>query len=127
MAQQRPINLNLRTLKFPPMAIVSILHRLSGVLIAFLIPVLLYLLDVSLRSADTFNELAACLASPWAKFFIWVFGAFFLYHLLAGMRHLMMDLGFWESLVAGRRSAIGVLSITALVIILVGMGLWLGI
>lgn len=124
--QQRPVNLSLLTLKFPPMAIVSILHRVSGVLIAFFVPILLYLLSLSLRSPGAFTQLASCLSSPLTKIFTWLFLTLLFYHFLAGIRHLIMDLGYWESLVAGRRSSIGVLAGTVLIIILIGIWLWSG-
>jgi len=124
MGKDRPVNLDLKTLKFPPMAVASILHRISGVLLFLLIPFLLYLLDYSLRSADSFLLLKQCLGSPFAKIVIVLSLAALLYHLLAGVRHLLMDCGWGESLTVGRRSAIAVFGLAILAVVLTGIWLW---
>lgn len=123
MNKNRPVNLDLRTIKMPPMAIVSILHRLSGLLLMFIIPAFLYMLDSSLRSEESFQQLRQCLSHPWMKIILWFGLSALIYHLIAGIRHMIMDLGFGESLVAGRRSAIGVMIIS--VIFSIGLGIWL--
>jgi len=121
---KRPMNLNLWTLKFPPMAIVSIFHRISGVIIFLLLPFMLYLLQLSLKSSASFDDCLMMLSMIEYKFLVWVFLAAFFYHLIAGIRHLMMDLGFGESLNAGRISAILVMLLGVVMTILVGVWLW---
>lgn len=124
MNKQRPVNLDLRTIKMPPMAIVSILHRLSGVLLLFFIPVLLYFFDVSLQSEDTFLMLKECLTQPWVKLILWLFLSALMYHLIAGIRHMIMDLGYGESLAAGRRSAMSVMILAVIFSLMLGIWLW---
>ena len=123
MNTKRPINLDLMTMKFPPMAIASILHRLSGLLLLLLLPYILYLLHQSLISAASFAQLNLFLTQPLAKFGLWLFLSALTYHLLAGIRHLLMDYGIGESLRAGKASAIFV--ITAAGILMIGIGIWL--
>jgi len=121
---KRPVNLDLSTLSYPPMAIVSILHRISGVLLFVLMPFVLYVLSLSLRSADSFEQLHASSRCLYVQLALWLFGAALIYHLLAGIRHLLADIGFGESLHASRRSAQAVMLLTLGLIILLGMLIW---
>src|SRR5579872_3303497 len=75
----RPKNLNLLTIRFPIPAIVSILHRLSGVVLFLLIPIILWGLSQSLASDDSFEFLHNTLTTPFAKGVIWILLAPFLY------------------------------------------------
>lgn len=120
---KRPINLDLTTLKFPPMAIVSILHRLSGVILFLAIPLLLWLLQSSLSSAEQFQNITQFFSGYTVKLIVFVVLAALLYHLVAGVRHILMDIGYFESLQSGRRSARAVMIISAILIILAGI--WL--
>lgn len=121
--KKRPVNLDLATLSYPPMAIASILHRISGILLFLLLPFMLYLLDLSLRDTSTFTDLRLWLANPYCKILVWVFASSALYHSLAGIRHMLMDIGLGESLAAGRRSSIAVLLLG--VIGTLGLGVWI--
>ncbi len=70
---QRPVNLDLRTIKLPITAYTSILHRVSGVILFVGLAVLLYTLDKSLASEEGFAQVKECLTSPLAKFVTWGF------------------------------------------------------
>jgi succinate dehydrogenase / fumarate reductase cytochrome b subunit len=120
---KRPINLDLTSLKYPPMAIVSILHRISGLVLFLLMPVMLYLLSLSLHSTESFTHLQTLLLKPSYKFLLWVFSISLVYHLLAGIRHMIMDLGYGEELGAGRISA--TIIIIAAFILAIFLGIWL--
>lgn len=123
--EKRPVNLDLKTMHFPLPAIVSILHRISGVTLFFFIPFLLYILQTSLKSADSFLQLQECLKSPVSKVFILGLLAAFVYHFFAGMRHIIMDMGFGENLSTMRASAKAVLIIAILTtVILAGVWVW---
>jgi succinate dehydrogenase / fumarate reductase cytochrome b subunit len=124
MQKKRPVNLNLTTIKFPIPAIVSILHRVSGVLVFFLIPFILYLVDQSLKSPQYFIVLQNDFHNPFLLFIVWLFLAGLLFHLIAGIRHLLMDLGWGEDLKAARFSAWCVIVIAIVVILLAGTWLW---
>lgn len=109
MNSQRPVNLDLRTIKLPVTAYTSILHRISGVILFLGLVVLLYGLDMSLASEESFEELKACLASPLAKLVIWGLLSALLYHLVAGIRHLFMDAASvrrWRAASSARRSSL---------------------
>ena len=95
---QRPVNLDLRTIKLPVTAYTSILHRISGVILFIGLAIMLYALGKSLGSEEGFGEVKACLTSPLAKFVTWGLLSALLYHLVAGVRHLIMDMGIGETL-----------------------------
>lgn len=124
MKNQRPVNLDLSTIKFPITAIVSILHRISGVFLFAGVAVLLWMLDASLASEAQFRALGEALAQPLWQIVIWVVLAALAYHLAAGVRHLLMDCGLGESLEGGRLGAYLVLAATAILVILAGVWLW---
>ncbi len=125
MNHQRPINLDLGSLKFPPMAIASILHRISGIGLFLLLPLMLYFLKLSLASAASFDQLHGLIMTClWYKLAILVFTSAFMYHLLAGIRHLFMDMGFGETLVAARRSSLVVIGLSVIGTIFLGVCLW---
>lgn len=125
MNKKRPINLDLSTMKFPVMAITSIFHRVSGLLLFLLLPVIIYFLGRSLQSAQSFAELQTLImTNQYIKALLWVFSAALIYHLFAGIRHLIMDLGFGEHLEAGRKSAIAVMICSIFVMILLGFWIW---
>lgn len=126
MKASRPVYLNLWRIKFPIPAIVSILHRISGVVIFLGLPLLLYLLSQSLSSQDSFDHLATtAFANPVIKCAVWVVLSALIGHFWAGVRHLLMDMGIGEGLHAGRISAIVVLAITAVMIVVLGIWIWL--
>ena len=126
MKKDRPVNLDLRTIQFPLPAIASILHRISGVILFLLIPILLWFLQISLQSAADFASARAALDNIWLKLCVWGFLAALVYHLLAGIRHMIMDMGYGESLQAGRRSAYGVFLLSIIFIVILGIKLCSG-
>ena len=121
---QRPINLELSSLKFPPMAIASILHRISGLVLFLLLPVMMYFLSVSLRSVLAFEELQMLLLHPVSKLVIWAFSTALIYHVLAGFRHIIMDVGLGEQLMVAKRSAIAVIVLSIILTIFLGIWIW---
>ncbi len=105
----RPVNLSMGqvlevNLK-SPVAIASILHRLSGVIVFLLVPVLLWLLDKSLSSPEGFAQVQEIFNGFFVRFIVWVFVAGLIYHFIAGVKHLLADLGFAEELQSGRIAA----------------------
>lgn len=106
------------------MAIISILHRLSGIFLFLMIPVMLCGLSASLQSKEGFDKLMLCFSSPWCKGVTWFLASALFYHLIAGIRHLFMDLGFGEDVKIGRISAIVVLILAILTSVSLGVWLW---
>lgn len=122
MKSNRPVNLsmgqvlavNLRS----PVAIASILHRLSGVIVFLLVPVLLWILDKSLSSPEGFTYVKEQIfGSFFVRLIVWAFVAGLIYHFIMGIKHLLADLGFNEELQSGRVAATVSLGLSAIGII----------
>lgn len=95
----RPVNLDITTMHLPINGVVSILHRISGVAIFFVFLSFVWILDRSLTSESSFQELVLQLDKPSFKIFIILALSGFLYHLLAGIKHLLADIfGIGETL-----------------------------
>lgn len=106
------------------MAIASILHRISGVVLFLLLPIMLYIFGQSMQSEEAFIRVKDLLSHPVYKVVVWAFGAAMVYHLLAGIRHLVMDMGFGEHLDAARRSAVVVIILAIILSIFLGFWIW---
>lgn len=120
MKNTRPVNLDISTISFPITAIVSIAHRISGLILLAGMLVLLWMLDVSLASEQSFNELKETLANPVITIITWAILAALAYHCVAGIRHLLMDTGIGETLEGGRLGAKLVVAISIVLILATG-------
>jgi len=124
MNTNRPKHLELQHIKFPLPAIVSGLHRISGLLLFLSLPLLLWTLQYSLRSIETFTLLSSILQSPLCKlFFTGVLWAF-LHHLCAGIRFLAIDFDIGVKLPQARASSKWVLIVSLTLTLLIGVRLW---
>ena len=120
MDNKRPVNLDIGTIKLPITSFVSILHRVSGVILFFAVAIFLWMLESSLASEASFNQLAESLSNPVCQFIIWGSLAALAYHAIAGIRHLVMDFGFGEdSFESGRNSAWAAVVVAIVVIALI--------
>jgi succinate dehydrogenase / fumarate reductase cytochrome b subunit len=121
---KRPVNLDIGTMRLPLTAWTSIAHRASGVFLFAGMAVLIWALDASLASPESFASLQECLANPLAKLVIWVVVAGLIYHSVAGVKHLVMDLGVGETMEGGTLGAKVVLAVSAVLIVLAGVWIW---
>jgi len=94
----RPVNLDLRTIKMPYMATLSILHRISGIVLFFGMPILLWILHESLQSVESYQTIETLLREPFYRFIFLGILAAFGYHVIAGIKHLFMDRGIGDSI-----------------------------
>ncbi|EPZ8125677.1 succinate dehydrogenase cytochrome b556 subunit [Yersinia enterocolitica] len=123
--KQRPVNLDLQTIRFPVTAIASILHRVSGVMTFVAVGILLWLLGLSVSSQEGFMQAVAVMNSFFVKFIFWGILTALAYHVCGGIRHLLMDFGYVEeSLAAGTRSAQVVMVLTLVLSVLAGVLVW---
>ena len=121
----RPVNLDIGTIKLPITAYASILHRVSGVAIFVGVAVLLCLLECSLESAESFNTVKATLADNFlVKLIVWGVLCGFIYHTCAGVKHLIMDLGIGETLEGGKKGATIVFIVSPILMLLAGIWIW---
>ena len=109
----RPVYMDLRKINLPVSALISITHRLSGMYVFFItLPLMLALIYFSTESEDSFNELSLFLKNY--KFILGLIVLSFCilwYHILSGIRHLIMDAHIGESLLASKYSAIFTISL----------------
>ena len=124
MPDKRPVNLDMTTISLPLPALVSILTRVSGVFLFVSMPFFIYLLDASLASEASFSSLLLLLASTPVKLLAWVLLSTLIYHAVAGIRHLLADLGLGETLQSGLLGARVTLLVTLLGMALAGAWLW---
>jgi len=121
----RPVYLNLFAIRQPVPAIVSVLHRISGALLFVAgIPLLLWLVQRSLASPDAWAQMRATLSTPLAKLVLVVMAWAYFHHLIAGIRHLLMDLHWGMDLKSGRQSAALTLVLAILLTLAVAVKLW---
>ncbi|MBK7492480.1 MULTISPECIES: succinate dehydrogenase, cytochrome b556 subunit [Nitrosomonas] len=122
---KRPKHLNLLKIKQPLPAVVSILHRISGALLFFPgIPLLLCGLQMLLQSSQSFEVLQDYLRNPVIKLALLLPLWFFLHHLCAGIRHVLLDLQIGIVLAQARTSSKLVLAAGFLLTALIGWQLW---
>jgi len=122
--KQRPVNLDLSTIKMHAAANASILHRVSGVIMVFAIGILLWTLSLSLSSAEGFSEVESLLSGVFFKIIILGTLSALIYHLLGGIRHLLMDLGHFEELASGNATAKLIIALWLVLTVVVGVRLW---
>ncbi|MDR7119593.1 succinate dehydrogenase / fumarate reductase cytochrome b subunit [Rheinheimera soli] len=79
---------------------------------------------VSLSSAEGFEQVKLVLQSFIAKFIAWGTITVLLYHMIGGIRHLIMDMGHWEELKSGNLSAVITIVLWIVLAVLTGVWLW---
>lgn len=125
MNNKRPVNLDLTTIRFPVTAIISILHRISGVWLFLALPLLIITLHGSLDSIQSFAALDLYISNLFfLRFLIWTVLAAGTYHFVAGIRHMILDMGIGDSFQSGKKTAWIVLMISAILIVIEGVWLW---
>ncbi len=120
----RPVNLDIATIKLPITAYASILHRISGVFLFVAIGVMIYALDLSLSSAEGFASIAVMLDSLPAKMVVWAVLAGLIYHSVAGVKHLIMDMGYGETYEGGVLGSRITFLVSVVMIALAGLWIW---
>ena len=125
VAKPRPVYLNLLAIRMPLPAVVSILHRASGALLFLLgIPLLLRVIQRALASPEAWMQMRAALDAPFPKLVALILAWAFIHHLLAGIRHLLMDAHVGVELPAARRSAALTMVLAVVLTLAVAVRLW---
>jgi len=124
MTKQRPKHLALHQIRLPLPGLVSILHRASGLLLFLALPLLLLMLQSSLRSIETYTRLRGMLQYSLSKLILLVLLWAFLHHLCAGIRFLGIDLHYGAKLAQARASSRWVLIVSLSLTVLLGAWLW---
>lgn len=124
MKGQRPVDLPLHTFAWPLAAIASITHRITGVLLFVGIALLLYLADLALGSEEGFAAAADLIREPLPKLILLAVLAALTFHIVAGVKHLLLDFHIGDSLAGGRLGAQLSIVITLVLVALMGVWLW---
>jgi succinate dehydrogenase / fumarate reductase cytochrome b subunit len=118
---KRPRFLDLTRIRLPLPGIVSILHRISGVLMILAIPVCIWLLELAVTDQAGFTQAAAVADSLLFKLAAAVILWSLCHHLIAGIRYLLLDIDVWIERKQARQSAVGVF-IVSIVLTIVFLG-----
>lgn len=105
MRSNRPKNLNLFTIRLPINALVSILHRLSGMALFVLLPFALLALSFSLADHHDYLTVLSWLDTWFVKLVLIGFSWAFFHHFYAGLRHLAQDVHWMHGLNQARLSS----------------------
>jgi succinate dehydrogenase / fumarate reductase, cytochrome b subunit len=117
--------------RLPLAGVVSILHRVSGVVMFLLLPFIIWLFDVSVSSEISYERFTAAFTAGigwlpgWfmklvALALIWSY----LHHFIAGVRHLWMDATHSVSKQQGHSSAVVTLAASVLLTVVLGAKLF---
>ncbi len=125
VAKPRPVYLNLVRIRLPLPGLVSILHRVSGAALFLIgIPLMLFVVQASLDSAEGYATLQSMFAHPAAKLglvgLLWAY----LHHFCAGIRYLLLDLHIGDDLKPARQSSVVVLAVSIALTLLIAVRLW---
>ena len=122
----RPVFLNLAHIRLPITAVISIGHRIAGIVLFLSIPFAIYLLDLSMSSQLGYNRAQALFGHVSIKilvvFILWALA----HHVFAGLRVLLIDFGVGVEREEARRTAVVIaIGSVASFLIIAGILLWL--
>lgn len=124
LKKKRPVYLNLVLIRLPLPGFVSILHRVSGMLLFVVAFWLLALLEASLESAESYTWVREIVALPLVKLVLIGIAWAFAHHFCAGIRYLFLDLDMGVDLAAARASSWAVLAVSIALTLIFGAWLW---
>lgn len=122
--KKRPKNLNLFTIRLPINAVVSILHRASGMVLFLMLPIILLAFQRSVRSQNTYTALVELLNTWFIKLMLIGLAWAFFHHFFAGIRHLMQDIHWMTSLQKTRFSGRVVLWLVGFSVLIFAICIW---
>lgn len=120
----RPVYLDLPKIRLPIPGIVSILHRISGVLLFVSLPLLLYLFGSTLGNEQAYANYRALVGNPIVKLGLIVLLWAYLHHALAGIRFLLLDAHKGLELQTARLTAKIVFACALILTVILGVALW---
>jgi len=124
MTTNRPVYLDIWRIRLPVPGLVSILHRISGMLMVLSIPLFSALFALALSGPDGFDAAVNLVGHPLVRLGLLLLGWALLHHLFAGIRYLVIDLGWGVDRPMARKTAWTALS-AALLLTVVGGGMLL--
>jgi succinate dehydrogenase / fumarate reductase, cytochrome b subunit len=122
--RKRPKNLNLFTIRLPINAVVSIMHRASGMALFLVLPLVLWSLQVSLANENGYAHIYLMYRHWLFKLFLIALAWAFFHHFFAGLRHLAMDVHWMTSLQKARHSSRYVIGTSVLCTVIFSVWIW---
>jgi succinate dehydrogenase / fumarate reductase, cytochrome b subunit len=119
-SQVRPVFLDLTKIRLPVNALVSILHRITGVLLIVSIPPLFWLFQRSLAGPEGFEQALDLVRHPLGLLLLLGWLWLLMHHFFVGIRFLLVELGVGETRKGGRDTAWSAL----IAGIVAAVGLW---
>ena len=123
-SDSRPVYLNLFRIHLPLAGWVSILHRLSGALLFLVFPLGVWALSVSLSDEAGFQRVLDWMAHPLSKLGVLLLVWAFVHHLLAGVRHLALDVHWGVERHQARQTGMAVMLLAAMITLLAAWSLF---
>lgn len=120
----RPIWFNLSPVNLPVPGLVSIFHRISGILLVLGLIWVLYLLELSLDSELGFRHVREYMTHPAAKLALLGLLWAFLHHFCAGIRYLFLDVHRGIDLPTARMTSFIVFAVSLVLTVILGVRLW---
>lgn len=122
--KQRPKNLNLLTIRFPVNAVVSIMHRASGMALFLVLPLVLWALQTALSNQQAYDGLVVLFQSWGFKLLFILLAWSFFHHFFAGFRHLAMDAHKMTSLPQARMTGRIVMGLSVISTLIFAYAIW---
>ena len=134
--KKRPVFRNIHvtqiaSYRLPAAGMVSILHRISGALLFFMLPLLIWLFDTSVTSEISYGRFTSAFTTGIGfvpglliKLIVLALIWSYLHHLIAGVRHLWMDATHSVGNEFGRQSAVVTLGLAVLLTLALGYKLF---
>ena len=134
--KERPVFRNIHvtqiaSYRLPAAGLVSILHRISGALLFFMLPLLIWLFDTSVTSEISYGRFTSAFTTGIGfvpglliKLIVLALIWSYLHHLIAGVRHLWMDATHSVGNEFGRQSAVVTLGLAVLLTLALGFKLF---
>ena len=119
-----PIFLNLLKIQLPIAGVSSILHRISAVGIFVLLLPFSVVLVLASNSEEGFSTASYLLSFNSIKVLLILLLTGLTYHYISGIRHLVMDFGYWQTLNAGKISAILTIVLSGLISLILLVVVW---
>ena len=125
MNKARPVNLNLLSISFPITAVASILNRVCAVILWIGFGFLLISAGFALESEEGFASIVDLLSTNFlAQFVAWGLSTATGYYFMGTLKHLIQDMGFFESLEGGKFISWAAISLGVLIGIFMGVVIW---
>jgi succinate dehydrogenase / fumarate reductase, cytochrome b subunit len=125
IGKQRPKYYDLNLLHLPPAGLVSIFHRITGVvMVLFMVPLTLAMLQMSLKSEAGFSVMIGLWQYPLVKIIVFGFAWAFIQHFFSGIRFLLIDMHYGVDKVSANRNSIVVFAVSLVATISLAVKLW---